>query len=130
MINLSSDNHLVDGPTDRPTDKPTDRQTDMSKAIYPLFFEGGHKNVKINVHLYNDSGIWSRIIRAASCENGSRPACIDAKSCQELYSVHYKVTQCFGTRLCICSEAGHLEQTNQPTNRPTDRAKTICPPLL
>ncbi|KAH3878831.1 hypothetical protein DPMN_002731 [Dreissena polymorpha] len=30
MINLSSDNHLVDGPTDRPTD--------MSKAIYPLFF--------------------------------------------------------------------------------------------
>ncbi|KAH3896036.1 hypothetical protein DPMN_020207 [Dreissena polymorpha] len=37
---LSSDNHLVDGPTDR----PTYRQTDMSKAIYPLFFEGGHKN--------------------------------------------------------------------------------------
>ncbi|KAH3801128.1 hypothetical protein DPMN_154774 [Dreissena polymorpha] len=38
MINLSSDNHLVDG--------PTDRQTDMSKAIYPLFFEGGHKYQK------------------------------------------------------------------------------------
>ncbi|KAH3801699.1 hypothetical protein DPMN_155359 [Dreissena polymorpha] len=36
-VGLSSDNHLVDGPTDR----PTDRQTDMSKAIYPLFFEGG-----------------------------------------------------------------------------------------
>ncbi|KAH3854245.1 hypothetical protein DPMN_096782, partial [Dreissena polymorpha] len=33
---LSSDNHLVDG--------PTDQQTDMSKAIYTLFFEGGHKN--------------------------------------------------------------------------------------
>ncbi|KAH3877697.1 hypothetical protein DPMN_001573 [Dreissena polymorpha] len=31
---LSSDNHLVDGPTYRPTD--------MSKAIYPLFFEGRH----------------------------------------------------------------------------------------
>ncbi|KAH3878836.1 hypothetical protein DPMN_002736 [Dreissena polymorpha] len=30
---LSSDNHLVDG--------QTDRQTDMSKAIYPLFFKGG-----------------------------------------------------------------------------------------
>ncbi|KAH3851021.1 hypothetical protein DPMN_093498 [Dreissena polymorpha] len=40
VLELSSDNHLVDGPTDR----PTDRQTDMSKAIYPFFFEGGHKN--------------------------------------------------------------------------------------
>ncbi|KAH3715332.1 hypothetical protein DPMN_058038 [Dreissena polymorpha] len=40
---LSSDNHLVDGQTDR----QTDRQTDMSKAIYPLFFEGGHKNMKL-----------------------------------------------------------------------------------
>ncbi|KAH3789749.1 hypothetical protein DPMN_167937 [Dreissena polymorpha] len=37
---LSSDNHLVDGPTDRPTD--------MSKAIYPLFFEGGH-NEKLEI---------------------------------------------------------------------------------
>jgi hypothetical protein len=40
VLELSSDNHLKDGPTDRPTDRPTD----MSKAIYPLFFEGGHKN--------------------------------------------------------------------------------------
>ncbi|KAH3894403.1 hypothetical protein DPMN_018560 [Dreissena polymorpha] len=40
VVVLSSDNHLVDGPTDRPTDRPTN----MSKAIYPLFFEGGHKN--------------------------------------------------------------------------------------
>ncbi|KAH3837017.1 hypothetical protein DPMN_110395 [Dreissena polymorpha] len=40
VLELSSDNHLVDGPTDH----QTDRQTDMSKAIYPLFFEGGHKN--------------------------------------------------------------------------------------
>ncbi|KAH3740674.1 hypothetical protein DPMN_047384 [Dreissena polymorpha] len=37
---LSSDNHLVDGPTDLPTD--------MSKAIYPLFFEGGHNKVIAN----------------------------------------------------------------------------------
>ncbi|KAH3695027.1 hypothetical protein DPMN_082475 [Dreissena polymorpha] len=36
-VQLSSDNHLVDGPTD----PQTDRQTDMSKAIYPLFFERG-----------------------------------------------------------------------------------------
>ncbi|KAH3894808.1 hypothetical protein DPMN_018967 [Dreissena polymorpha] len=46
VLELSSVNHLVDGPTDRPTDRQTDRQTDiqtdMSKAIYPLFFEGGH----------------------------------------------------------------------------------------
>ncbi|KAH3898119.1 hypothetical protein DPMN_022337 [Dreissena polymorpha] len=27
-FHLSSDNHLVDGPTDRQTDRPTDRQTD------------------------------------------------------------------------------------------------------
>jgi hypothetical protein len=40
VLELLSDNHLVDGRTDRPTDK----QTDMSKAIYPLFFEGGHNN--------------------------------------------------------------------------------------
>jgi hypothetical protein len=39
VLELSSDNHLKDGPTDRPTDRPTD----MSKAIYPLFFEGGIK---------------------------------------------------------------------------------------
>ena len=37
VLELSSDNHLVDGQTDRQTDRPTD----MSKAIYPLFFEGG-----------------------------------------------------------------------------------------
>ncbi|KAH3888669.1 hypothetical protein DPMN_012708 [Dreissena polymorpha] len=42
VLELSSDNNLVDGPTDRPTYRPTDRPTDMSKAIYPLFFEGGH----------------------------------------------------------------------------------------
>ncbi|KAH3867369.1 hypothetical protein DPMN_030495 [Dreissena polymorpha] len=41
VLELSSDNHLVDGPTDGPTDRPTD----MSKPIYPLFFEGGHKNI-------------------------------------------------------------------------------------
>ncbi|KAH3874278.1 hypothetical protein DPMN_037520 [Dreissena polymorpha] len=38
VLELSSDNHLVDGLTDRPTD--------MSKAIYPLFFEGGHNKPK------------------------------------------------------------------------------------
>ncbi|KAH3807837.1 hypothetical protein DPMN_136185 [Dreissena polymorpha] len=32
VLELSSDNHLVDRPTD------------MSKEIYPLFIEGGHKN--------------------------------------------------------------------------------------
>ncbi|KAH3841146.1 hypothetical protein DPMN_114604 [Dreissena polymorpha] len=37
VLELSSDNHLVDGPTDRPTDR--------SKAIYPLFFEGGHNKI-------------------------------------------------------------------------------------
>jgi hypothetical protein len=36
VFELSSGNHLVDGPIDRPTD--------MCKAIYPLFFVGGHKN--------------------------------------------------------------------------------------
>ncbi|KAH3706181.1 hypothetical protein DPMN_065562 [Dreissena polymorpha] len=35
VLELSSGNHLVDGPTDRPID--------MCKAIYPLYFEGGHK---------------------------------------------------------------------------------------
>ena len=30
---------------------PTDRQTDISKTIYPLFFEGGHKN--IGQYIYN-----------------------------------------------------------------------------
>jgi len=40
VLELSSDNHLVDG--------PTGRQTDMSKAIYPLFFEGGHNYTYIN----------------------------------------------------------------------------------
>jgi hypothetical protein len=40
VLELSSGNHLVDG--------PTDRQTDMCKAIYPLFFEGGHNNTNNN----------------------------------------------------------------------------------
>jgi hypothetical protein len=29
--------------TDRQTYRPTNRPTDISKAIYSLFFEGGHK---------------------------------------------------------------------------------------
>ncbi|KAH3870545.1 hypothetical protein DPMN_033734 [Dreissena polymorpha] len=40
---LSYDNHLVDGQTDQ----QTDQQTDMSKAIYPLFFEGGHNEYEV-----------------------------------------------------------------------------------
>ncbi|KAH3892938.1 hypothetical protein DPMN_017074 [Dreissena polymorpha] len=46
-LELSSDNHLVDGPTDRQTDRPTD----MSKEIYPLFFEGGHKYLYVHNHI-------------------------------------------------------------------------------
>ncbi|KAH3793266.1 hypothetical protein DPMN_146773, partial [Dreissena polymorpha] len=45
---LSSDNHLVDG--------QTDRQTDMSKAIYPLFFKGGHKN-----YFFFVQSLWKRV---------------------------------------------------------------------
>ncbi|KAH3784334.1 hypothetical protein DPMN_162288 [Dreissena polymorpha] len=45
VLELSSDNHLVVGPTDRPTDRQTDRQTDMSKAIYPSSSKGGIKSL-------------------------------------------------------------------------------------
>ncbi|KAH3703641.1 hypothetical protein DPMN_078681 [Dreissena polymorpha] len=49
VLELSSDNHLVDG--------QTDRQTDMSKAIYPLFFEGGHKYLNVcNSNLKQPNG--------------------------------------------------------------------------
>ncbi|KAH3832758.1 hypothetical protein DPMN_106053 [Dreissena polymorpha] len=41
VLELSSDNHLVDGRTNRPTYRPTD----MSKAIYLLFFERGHNKI-------------------------------------------------------------------------------------
>ncbi|KAH3754414.1 hypothetical protein DPMN_189082 [Dreissena polymorpha] len=37
ILELSSDNHLVDGPTNR----PTDRQTDMCKAIIPPLLRRG-----------------------------------------------------------------------------------------
>ncbi|KAH3739421.1 hypothetical protein DPMN_046073 [Dreissena polymorpha] len=47
VLELSSGKHLVDGPTDR----QTDRQTDMSKAIYPLFFEGGHNKHVIDIKM-------------------------------------------------------------------------------
>jgi len=58
VLELSSDNHLVDGPTNWHTDRPTD----MSKAIYPLFFEGGHNEIK--VHLQNQSlSFWKPIDR-------------------------------------------------------------------
>ncbi|KAH3826393.1 hypothetical protein DPMN_128297 [Dreissena polymorpha] len=35
---------IIRKPPGGPTDRPTYQQTDMCKAIYPLFFEGGHKN--------------------------------------------------------------------------------------
>jgi hypothetical protein len=41
-------------PTDRQTDGPTGRQTDISKTIYPLFFEGGHKNLSEKLQLEQD----------------------------------------------------------------------------
>ncbi|KAH3820003.1 hypothetical protein DPMN_121747 [Dreissena polymorpha] len=51
VLELSSDNHLVDGQTDRPTD--------MSKAIYPLFFEVGHNKTNVVTKLHDD---WAKIV--------------------------------------------------------------------
>jgi len=51
VLELSSGNHSVDG--------PTDRRTDMCKTIYPLFFEGGHKYLGLTGPTsYSDSPTW------------------------------------------------------------------------
>ncbi|KAH3786316.1 hypothetical protein DPMN_164422 [Dreissena polymorpha] len=48
---LSYDNHQVDGRTDRPTD--------MSKAIYPLFFEGRHnKGNHVCLHIFSNDNLF------------------------------------------------------------------------
>ena len=46
------------------TDRPTDRPTDMSKAIYPLFFEGGHnKEVMAILAKFNNLTLRVKVIQ-------------------------------------------------------------------
>ncbi|KAH3746641.1 hypothetical protein DPMN_181051 [Dreissena polymorpha] len=60
VLELSSGNHLVDGPTDGPTNGPTD----MCKTIYPLFFEGGHKNAPPpGGHVFQPTGIIFNLVQ-------------------------------------------------------------------
>jgi len=40
------------------TDIPTEWPTNMCKAIYPLFFEGGHNNNQ-NIYLYPYQWLWN-----------------------------------------------------------------------